>query len=107
MKAIGIPRISDDIAGISKEDTAKMSLLTKEKIYRGSGPVDLIIGIDHAKCTLARRDNQNIWWPGIHRLDGSYLEQQPPKIKRQIEYFSSATPFLFICQNFCPQNPWE
>ena len=26
-----------------------MSLLTKEKIYRGSGPVDLLIGIDHAQ----------------------------------------------------------
>ena len=37
MKAIGIPRISDDIAKISKEDAAKMSLLTKEKIYRASG----------------------------------------------------------------------
>ena len=49
VKAIGIPRISDDIAGISKEDAAKMSLLTKEKIYRGSGPVDLLIGIDHAQ----------------------------------------------------------
>ena len=49
VKAIGIPRISDDIAGISKEDAAKLSLLTKEKIYRGSGPVDLLIGIDHAQ----------------------------------------------------------
>ena len=26
-----------------------MSLLTKEKIYRGSGPVDLLIGVDHAQ----------------------------------------------------------
>ena len=26
-----------------------MSLLTKEKIYRGSGLVDLLIGIDHAQ----------------------------------------------------------
>lgn len=43
MKAIGIPRLSDDIAGISNKDAAKMSVLTKDKIYRGSGPVDLLI----------------------------------------------------------------
>ncbi|XP_022799862.1 uncharacterized protein LOC111337764 [Stylophora pistillata] len=49
VKAVGIPQISDDIAGISKENAAKASLLTKEKIFRGSGPVDLLIGIDHAR----------------------------------------------------------
>ena len=56
MKAIGIPRISNDIAGISKKDAAKMSLLAKEKIHRGSGPVDLLTGIDQARMHIHRRD---------------------------------------------------
>ena len=48
IKAIGIPCISDDIASISIAEIAKHLGLVNEKIRRGKGPVDLLIGIDYA-----------------------------------------------------------
>ena len=46
VKAVGIPTISDDIAGIKTKEIAKQ-LRLKDKIHRGKGPVDILIGIDH------------------------------------------------------------
>ena len=49
IKAVGIQQISNNIAGITKEDVAELTGLTGAKIYRGTGTVDLLIGIDHAR----------------------------------------------------------
>ena len=48
IKAIGIPCISDEIASINITDITKNLGLVHEKIRRGKGPVDLLIGIDYA-----------------------------------------------------------
>ena len=49
MKAIGIPCISDDIVDVKTKDIAKVQRLKNENVYRGKGPVDLLIGVDHAR----------------------------------------------------------
>lgn len=49
IKAVGNPRISDDVAAITRTDVTELARLTGEKIHRGTGPVDLLIGIDHAR----------------------------------------------------------
>ena len=49
LKAIGIPCISDDIVDVKTNDIAEVLSLRKDNVYRGKGPVDLLIGIDHAR----------------------------------------------------------
>ena len=48
MKAIGIPHISEDIVSVNTAGITEHIGLTNEKIRCGRGPVDLVIGIDHA-----------------------------------------------------------
>ena len=48
VKAVGIPQISDDISKIDVDNVAKVIGTTETKIYRECGPVDILIGIDHA-----------------------------------------------------------
>ena len=45
--AVGIPYISEDISEIKLRDVAKWLVLLKAKLRRGSGPVDILVGIDH------------------------------------------------------------
>ena len=45
--AVGIPCISEDISEIQLRDDAKRLGLSKAKRRRGSGPVDILVGIDH------------------------------------------------------------
>jgi hypothetical protein len=48
VKAIGIPHISEEIVSVNTAGITEQFGLTNEKIRRGKGPVDLLIGIDHA-----------------------------------------------------------
>ena len=48
VKAIGIPCISDDVVDIKTREIAECLGRKKGDIYRGKGPVDLLIGINHA-----------------------------------------------------------
>ena len=48
VKAFGIPQISDNIAEIDVGNMAKEIGITETKIYQESGPIDILIGIDHA-----------------------------------------------------------
>lgn len=48
IKAVGNPTTSDDVAAITRTDVTGLARLTGEKIHWGTGPVDLLIGIDHA-----------------------------------------------------------
>ena len=48
IKAIGIPCISDEITSVNTIEITKHLGLINENIRRGKGPVDLLIGIDHA-----------------------------------------------------------
>ena len=47
--AVGIPRISDDVSAITRKAVTERTRLTGKKIHRGTGPVDLLIGRDHAR----------------------------------------------------------
>ena len=84
-----------------------MSLLTKEKIYRGSDPVDLLIGIDHAQMhTGETRQSEHLggqeftaWMGGIWATTSKNQETS------RIFLVSYTVPV--ICQNFGPQNPWS
>ena len=48
VKAIGIPCISDEIERIQTARITEILGLANENIRRGKGPIDLLIGIDHA-----------------------------------------------------------
>jgi len=49
VKAIGITHISDDATPVQIRPVAKQLGIENEKVRRGKGPVDLLIGIDHAQ----------------------------------------------------------
>ena len=49
VKAIGIPCISDDVVDVKTREIAECLGLKKGDICRGKGPVDLLIGINHAR----------------------------------------------------------
>ena len=49
VKAIGITHISDDVTPVQIKPMAKQLGIENEKIRRGKGPVDLLIGIDHTQ----------------------------------------------------------
>ena len=49
IKAIGIPRISEEVSAVQHKPIAKLFGLENERIRRGKGPVDLPIGIGHAQ----------------------------------------------------------
>ncbi|KAK3715640.1 hypothetical protein QZH41_008077 [Actinostola sp. cb2023] len=49
IKAIGIPCISNEIAEVHLKPVTQILGLENERIRRGKGPVDLLIGIDHAQ----------------------------------------------------------
>ena len=46
--AIGIPNISDDVVPAPITQITELLGLSSEKIRRGRGPIDILIGIDHA-----------------------------------------------------------
>ena len=48
VRATGIPCINDEIASIHVARIIERFGLSNEKVWRGKGPVDLLIGIDHA-----------------------------------------------------------
>ena len=48
VRAIGIPCISEEIKGVRSSALAEQFNLPREKIRRGNGHVDLLVGIDHA-----------------------------------------------------------
>lgn len=49
IKAIGIPVISNENGSIDTVSIMEQLGLSKEKIRRNKGPIDLLIGIDHAQ----------------------------------------------------------
>ncbi|XP_030846943.1 uncharacterized protein LOC105438616 [Strongylocentrotus purpuratus] len=49
VSAIGLPCINDDIAEVKIDAIAQQFTLKKKDLRRGSGPVDLLIGVDHNK----------------------------------------------------------
>ena len=48
IKAIGIPNITDDITSVPTSQITELLGLSNEKIRRGKGPIDILVGIDHA-----------------------------------------------------------
>ena len=47
--AIGLPSISDDIKEVDVTDIAAKLKIDMQDIHRGSGSIDLLIGIDHSR----------------------------------------------------------
>ena len=48
IKAIRIPSISEDVSAIQVKPMTRLLGLESEKIGRGQGAINLLIGIDHA-----------------------------------------------------------
>ena len=48
IKAIGIPSISEEVTAVQMSEITELLGLKNEKLRRGKGQVDLLIGIDHA-----------------------------------------------------------
>ena len=48
IRAVGIPNISENVAGVNLGKLKAMLGLEKEQIRHGQGPIDVLIGIDHA-----------------------------------------------------------
>ena len=48
IKAISIPSISEDVSAVQVKPMTRLLGLESEKIWRGQGTIDLLIGIDHA-----------------------------------------------------------
>ena len=48
VRAVGIPNISEEVSGVCLATLKARLGLEKERIHRGKGPIDLLIGIDHA-----------------------------------------------------------
>ena len=47
--AVGIPCISEDISAVKLDDLARKFKFRQQDLHRGSGAVDLLVGIDHAR----------------------------------------------------------
>ena len=61
VKAIGISCISDDVVDVKTKEIAEGLGLKKEDISRGKGPVDFLIGINHARMHTAQtRQTRNV-----------------------------------------------
>ena len=55
LKAVGIPRISDDVSAITSKAVTECTRLKGKRIHhRDTGSVDLLIGIDHARLHTGR-----------------------------------------------------
>ena len=59
IKAIGILCIGEEVSAVQLKPIAKLLSLENDKTHRGKGPVDLLIGIDHAQ--MAYRTDQAEW----------------------------------------------
>ena len=49
IKAIGVPHISEEVSAVQLKPIGKPFGLENERIRRGKGPLELLIGIDHAQ----------------------------------------------------------
>ena len=59
--AIGIPSISDEVASVDIGPVVKKLGLEGRMLHRGNGPVDILIGINHAKMhTGETREAENL-----------------------------------------------
>lgn len=52
IKAVAIPCISEDVAPVQLKPIAELLGIKGERSQRGKGPVDLLIGIDHAQIHI-------------------------------------------------------
>ena len=57
IKAVGIPRVCNDVAAITRTDVTDLAQWTEEKIHRGTGPVDLLIGMTKQFGHLVARNS--------------------------------------------------
>ncbi|CAB4024775.1 Hypothetical predicted protein, partial [Paramuricea clavata] len=58
--AIGIPSISDNVASVDVGKVSEKLGLEGRKIVRGNGPIDILIGINHAKMHTAAVEEKEV-----------------------------------------------
>jgi len=58
IKAIGIPSISSDTPSVNFEEIAKAFGISKSKIWRKDGPVDILVGIDNPMLHIGETRQQ-------------------------------------------------
>ena len=104
--ATGIPNISDDVAPAPIPQITELLGLSSEKIRRGKGPIDILIGIDH-----------NNMHTGQTRQAGEFVGRQTPPgwvvFGGSSGYVEPANRILFVkhttpvdLSDFWKQSPW-
>ena len=63
--AVGIPCISDEVSEVEVEAIESYLGLAKNTLSRGSGKLDVLIGIDHANMHTGKIKQVGISWPVI------------------------------------------
>lgn len=66
LNAVGIPCVNDEISEVEVEEIGKHLRLNKNVLYRGSGKLDVLMGIDHALCILEKSNKLVILSPVVH-----------------------------------------
>eukprot|EP00795_Rhopilema_esculentum_P016607 gene16607-biopygen5783 len=84
VKAIGIPVISDGIRSVNTSRLQEIFGLQAEKVRRGSGPVDLLIGIDDAfmhsdKLNETEKEEARIIAESCVKVENQWLVPYPWK----------------------------
>lgn len=100
IKAIAIPCISEEVSAVQLKPVAKLLGLENERIRRGKGPVDLLIGIDHAQMhtrqtrqtgqLVARKTLLGCWFRWTVRRNTSKWPRLPCKTcctSRNVRFF--------------------
>ncbi|XP_041467150.1 uncharacterized protein LOC121417494 [Lytechinus variegatus] len=67
ISAVGLDVINNGITRVSVEELGRMFNLRKDEIHRGSGPIDILIGIDHSKMHV-----------GYTKIQGNLVARRSP-----------------------------
>ncbi|CAB4032698.1 PREDICTED: uncharacterized protein LOC107337338, partial [Paramuricea clavata] len=108
VKAVGIPHISDDISNINIGEMAKGIGIPEVKIYRECGPIDMLIGIDHAYMhtgdtkkvgnVVARHSPLEENLPSEERSSVKFLEGESEEKVLGVVWNNSKDAFTFKCK---------
>ncbi|XP_041469930.1 uncharacterized protein LOC121419541 [Lytechinus variegatus] len=67
ISAVGLDVINNGITRVSVEELGRMFNLRKDEIHRGSGPIDILIGMDHSKMHV-----------GYTKIQGNLMARRSP-----------------------------
>ena len=106
IKAIGIPSISDDIVPVPTSQITELLGLQNEKIRRGRGPIDILLGIDHAHMHTGETRQARELVAGQTPWDGWCLEVHQETFSQRVVYYLSSTlcPWTYLISG--KRRPW-